>query len=142
MSTSEHTLITRAQFEYVEREFLALRSIFSAELVELTWMSGGQQVRMAGKDIMAIEPDIIYDIIKAEPSPAPAPSYRPFTLEEFVSEMQGTPCWVKVKDSSRYKMITQCTTDAVDADDDSLTWAEALNEWEFLNGSPFGIKGC
>ena len=72
----------------------------------------------------------------------PEPKYRPFkTQEECWQEMQKHQPfgWLKGKDGGTLYLI-YCINNCIDTIYDINSFKEAINIYEFMDGTPFGIK--
>ena len=73
----------------------------------------------------------------------PEPQYRPFkTQEECWKEMlKHQPFgWVKESEILSLHLINSITNMSIVIDENTLTFQEAMNNYEFNDGTPFGIK--
>ena len=73
----------------------------------------------------------------------PEPEYRPFkTQEECWEEMlKHQPFgWVKESEILSLHLINSITNMSIVIDENTLTFQEAMNNYEFNDGTPFGIK--
>ena len=72
----------------------------------------------------------------------PEPKYRPFkTREECWNEMHKHPDfgWVAAQDSKVIYHINIVGDGYIHIDDSSIVFSTAYSEYEFLDGTPFGI---
>lgn len=73
----------------------------------------------------------------------PEPKYRPFkTQEECWNEMlKHQPFgWLKESEILSLHLINSITNMSIVIDENTITFQEAMNNYEFNDGTPFGIK--
>ena len=73
----------------------------------------------------------------------PEPEYRPFkTQEECWNEMlKHQPFgWVRDSEFLSQHLINSITNMSIVIDENTLRFQEAMNNYEFIDGSPFGIQ--
>ena len=104
----------------------------------------GKQIEVKRKnEWFGIGDDIYFSESPSDYRIKPEPKYRPFkTQEECWNEMHKHPDfgWVIAKDSKIMYHIYVVGIGCVLMDDMSISFPETFAEYEFTDGTPFGIK--
>lgn len=104
----------------------------------------GKQIEVKRKnEWFGIGDDIYFSESPSDYHIKPEPKYRPFkTQEECWNEMHKHPDfgWIIAKDSKIMYHIYVVGIGCVLMDDMSISFPETFAEYEFTDGTPFGIK--
>ena len=117
-----------------------------AAMVMLAYANGEQvQVQLADGSWIdfPINPNFDWQHVNYRIKPKPEPKYRPFkSQEECRNEMHKHPDfgWVIAKDSKIMYHIYVVGIGYVLIDGMSISFSETFAEYEFTDGTPFGIK--